>query len=193
MTDTESENTNPFDTPEYAQYVASCIAARESWKAELTDALARAKAALNDVQRLQNHLSEDEYLDVADGNDWLSGDDLGSFNALMENAYASVCAADAVNRPHPGDPLWPRTEAWHNPGHTEYAVEYTTAQDILVTETGFAQRPKHYLGGFTTEYAANAKSTDLLANGTILGGAVKARQHSVTAWADPSSLKTDDE
>lgn len=192
MTDTEpDETTHPFDTKECSQYVASSIALREGWKAELTDALARAKAALNDAQRLENQLSTDEYLDVAESNDWLSGDDLGAFNALLENAYSSLCAADAVNRPHPGDPLWPRTEAWHNSSaRTEYGVEYTTAQDIMATDVGFTRRPKHYLGGFNTEYAANAKNADLLANGTILTGAVKMREHSATDWATPSP--TDD-
>lgn len=193
MTDTEPEDTNPFETKEYAQYVASSIAVRENWKAEMTAALAKAKAALLDVKRLENQLTTDKYLDVADSNDWLAGDDLAVFEALGENAYSTVCALDAINRPHPGNPLWPQIEHWHNGDHTEYAVEYTTAQDILVTSTGFAQRPKHYRGGFDTEYAATAKSAELLANGHILTGTVKARQHSVTNWADPAKFKSDDE
>jgi len=193
MTDTEPETAESVDE-EFSQYVATSLVKRERWKAELTDVLAKAKALLHNAKRLENQLSSDEYLGVADSNDWLGGEDLAAFTALMENAYSCLTAADAINRPHTGDPLWPQILPLNDGSRTEYAVEYTTPQDIQETCTGFTQRPKHHLGPFDSVIAARHKASRLLANGHVLTAEVKARElPGTTDWVDPATLKADDE
>lgn len=195
MTDTAPENANPFDTEEYAQHVRDCIARRDVWKAELADSITKAKAALVDVKRLANELSGDSYLDYADGDDWLNGDDLGVFDALWENAAMSVAALVAINRPHPGDPLWPKIVPGNTGEHVEYAVECTTAQDLADPGArGLETLPPHYIGPFDTEFLARYKGTTLHANGHVLTATVKARKHpAATGWVDPAEFKNDDE
>lgn len=164
-------------SPARRQHITDQSMRSAALKAELSSVLADIQNMLGYTETVTSNLSLT--LDPANPEtDWLPRTDSQLFHQTLGEAQHAVDIAAAINRSHPGTPMWPQLMDGDAASRTEYVVQYTMPDGSEGFVTG------HGLYGFPTVRDAQTKAKTLLAAGCVAQAQVKARQHHVSAVGD---------